>query len=79
MFIDWSTKNDDSEVVAILNPNSLSTAPSELGKYVEGFKRKDNGPVYLQQCENKLAYILFLSTNNREFHIHELPQDGLYD
>ena len=31
------------------------------------------------QCENKFAYIIFLSKTNRAYIIQELSQDGLYE
>ena len=37
-----------SEVQAILRPDALPTAASELSVFYDGFKGKDQGPVYLR-------------------------------
>ena len=48
MVLEWSSKNDDSGVEAIIRPDSLPSAPSDSKKFFEGFKGKDKGPVYLR-------------------------------
>ena len=48
MLIEWTSKNDDSGVEAILRPDSLPSAPSDTQKFFDGFKGKDEGPVYIR-------------------------------
>ena len=48
MVIEWSSKNDDAGVEAILRPDSLPSAPSDTQKFFEGFKGKDEGHVYIR-------------------------------
>ena len=48
MVIEWSSKNDDSGVEAIIRPDAIPSAPSDTQKFFAGFKGKDEGPVYLR-------------------------------
>ena len=72
MVIEWSSKNDDAGVEAILRPDSLPSAPSDTQKFFEGFKGKDEGPVYIrfriitkfQAEEFKVNCKSWMKTNN---------------
>ena len=48
MIIEWSSKDDESQVEGIILPEALPTATSELQTFFDGFKGKDTGAVYLR-------------------------------
>ena len=48
MILEWSAKNDDDGVEAILTSQGIPNAPSEIKTFFEGFKGKKSGPVYIK-------------------------------
>ena len=48
MIMEWSSNNDTNELQAILAPDAIPSAPSETKKFIQGFKGKQTGPVYVK-------------------------------
>ena len=47
MLLEWSAQRDNEGAKAILRPDALPTATSDIIKYFEGFKGKDSGAAYI--------------------------------
>ena len=61
MILEWSARNDNDGVDALLNPEGIPTALSEIKTFFKGFKGKKSGPVYIKfRATTKFSHDDFL-------------------
>ena len=50
MLMEWSSRNDNNDLEAILEADAIPKVPSQTKKFIDGFKGKQTGPVYIKMC-----------------------------